>query len=322
VNIIKLFMNDPHPYVRQMSTISLLSFLNIRFLRVDKKYIFTKKQSNQLEDMAFDILEKTENWKLNSVMESILYLFGGFRALNTSEAKKVTNIFVNEVNEKIIVRFVFLLIYYAEFRKESFGNWDFDEMKKLGKFDSSFFKKKLLDLIRRNDIYINEEISSQFSRLKRNYTESNYYERFGEYLNLLLKFFDERISWKFQNLLKQDFEEQEDLEGAYKFWVKFINAEKNYLESTSLDYYQNTANWRILESIYNRLGEEKFLNGFDTLINYKKENLAQFDEFKECLEILENIKGKNKKKAMVLLKHNGITSFIRDNEKESRKKTI
>jgi len=180
----KLGYPEPDNYVRLMALINLvdLTYLSRRKLLND----YEPGLGDKIKTTSFNIIKnlsvqiKSSKTKPKHLLINLTRVFSNIRDLNTEEAKKVIQFFLeNETTEAI-----FLLIYFSIFREKQFKDIP---------FDSKYFKIELRKICETENIF-REETELQFLRLISKEKKAHYqhFLKIENYWKRLFSHYDRR----------------------------------------------------------------------------------------------------------------------------------
>lgn len=322
--IIKLtekLIKDKDYYVKHMACFPLsrlvcyrLSHMpknkNVLFFNDDLKTAL--KLAKKVEKIAFDFLDEITKCSTNvkcALAASVMSIFNCMRAISETKALTLIKKLLS-FPDKVISEMTFILIYFAEFRKNDFKDWScslpglYDDLK-------VFNDKKFKSLLNKTMVRSSETkaaFSWEFYRLtdsaKRKVKHSLQYD---EAFNLSIKYLPKLIS-KYENRTFENIyrfiEDNMDMPGkfekCYEIWQKCLETERPALwklvkteKLYEIYWWPFSHNGKILEKIYKEKGKASFLDAFEYLSEYPKE--VYLGDIGKAVEILKKFPKSNKR---------------------------
>ncbi len=178
------------------------------------------EKAKKIEEIAFNLLENIANNyddKVEKVLLSyILKIFNHIRALNQTDAEKLINNIEKFPLEAIADSATPLYIYYAEFRKDSYKDWQWQAdglYDDLDDFDSKPFEEKIINYLKGDNVEINEKFSWQFYSLAESAKPDEYDNIFDisiKYLKVLAENIDPESSKNIFMFIKNNIDKKND----------------------------------------------------------------------------------------------------------------
>jgi len=330
IQLTKKLLNDENYYVVYMACYSLwrLTENRLKVLPDNRDKLFFDDEiekalvmAKEVENMAFNLLDRFISWPLlvqKAMVKEVIRVFNPIRALNEQEALKFITTLSEHLPLEILADFAFLFIYFAELRKYAYEDWKFKEIDLYDKlsskeFDDEKFKKILVQTIKRiqSDNPSNcFQFASSIEYMMREYEVHNkdiYGEKSINYNALALKYFDllaDEYALNVFNLIYQVIEAKFDsvdatnnLEDWFLLLVKCLSKEKEFYKEKysrsngAVDVWDATLHHsKILEGVYKRLGEEKFITAAKIYISLPLEVILHESE-KLVLIVIKLAKG-------------------------------
>lgn len=299
---------DENFYIRVQATHPLMEFMKNRDTRIpdpkkEERFV-SADVSKQVEDIAFEMLRNKENHKLPAVLKGLTHVFSYFRHMNQEQASEVMTVLLSTESETVVSDATSLLVFFAEFRKESYKKWPWG---KLPEFDDQPFKNMILEQIKSGKENVRHSLSWEFWRLpkegKKNSPDYN-----KKLFNISLGYFQEFVEQDYEkeiwgNIYRfiEDYLDVE-FEACIELWKSCVLKERPYLTEAIKDKDMlHDLHWRpffyngkVLVAILKNLGPEEFIKWMEFLIDYPKELLIANDidvAVSELSKLPKSIKG-------------------------------
>ncbi|MGA9080327.1 MAG: HEAT repeat domain-containing protein [Halobacteriota archaeon] len=261
IALVRSLTRDRNLHVRQLSCLALARLAENRNAKANGMRFMSEGQANEVEAIAFEMLEKEEN-KRQALQVAMADVFNRLRSVDLAHATKAVNIFV-EADVEALKKYLGTIICFAELRR------DFSPEEKLP------FKDLLCRLIER-DSATKSTIAWHMwslSHAKSSAGES-YLSKTLKYVRRIVERYDQSAYDSIYSLVKDNFNNanyQNELLSIYK---KCIAAEKEYL-TTHLEYPKRIsapyyANGDMLEMIFT-VSKKDFVDIFKELLEYPQE---------------------------------------------------
>lgn len=300
IQLTKKLLNDQNYYVVYMACYSLwkLTENRLKVLPDNRNKLFFDDaiekalvMAKEVESMAFNLLDRFISWPFlvqKAMLKSIISVFNPIRALNEQEALKFIATLSEHLPLEIMADFALFFIYFAELRKHAYEDWKFKEVDLYDKlsskeFDDEKFKKILVQTIKKiqSDNPSNcFQFASSIEYMMREYEVHNkdiYGEKSINYNALALKYFDLladeyalNVFDRIYQVIEAKFDSVDatnNLEDWFLLLVKCLNKEKEFYKEKysrsngTVDVWDATLHHsKILECVYKKLGEEKFIS--------------------------------------------------------------
>ncbi len=289
--LLRSLSEDENYYVRVQATYPLVEFMRNRDTYVvigDKKERFVDEStSTEVSDIAFSMLHNKQNQSLPAVLKGLAHVFSYYKHMNHHQALEVINTLLFSDFEIVIRDASSLLLYFAEFRKNSFKEWPWG---KLPEFDDTQLKNCILQQIKSGKENIRYLLSWEFLRLpKENLRDTEYYNK--DLFQIAFSYFKEFVKcdyekdiWRNIYIFIKDYLDNE-FYPCINLWKSCVLKEKPYLteEIKNKDKIQDLSwrpfsyNGKVLVSILKNLGEEEFIKWMEYLLDYPNEVLIAHD---------------------------------------------
>jgi len=289
--LVEKLTKDENYYVRVQACAPLIDLVRNRHTHLPDKpktRFVPEKVAEEIERIAFQMLEDKENHNLMAVMKGLVHVFSYMRTLGTKRAKKVLRIFLGTKFKEIHSEVAPLIIFYALFRKDAFPKWPW---KKLKNFDDRPFKKLLRDLLKSGNDELRsslvwhltklpEEISG--SKSKGKFTKDEAVKLSKKYLLLSTEKYSHLLFKHIYRFVKDHKESY--FEECFELWKECIKTEKKFFENNFSDEKLHEMYWwpffyngEILVSILKNAREKEFLQWFKELTEYPEKVLIAND---------------------------------------------
>jgi len=281
-DLLEKLVNDNNYYIRLQSTYALSDFVKNKdtyLPNTEPKEPFADAElSRRIEKFVFKMIENPINQKLPAVMKGMIHVFSMMRQINSKQAYKIMTIFLNCGYEDVLGDASSLLLFFAEFRKNSFKKWIW---RKLPVFDDTDFKVLLNNQIKNGNSEVKKSLSWEFWRLptegvkeSEKYNKSNF-DISLNYLKLFTNAEYDKDIWENIYHFIEDYIDYE-FEPCYELWKSCLEKEKPYLTEATKDkekfydlYWRPFFyNGKILIKILENKGEQDFLKWLDFLLDY------------------------------------------------------
>ncbi len=289
--LLSMLCKDNNFYVRVQATYPLMEFMKNRDTYVvesEKKERFVSADiSKQVEEIAFEMLRNEENHKLPAVLKGLTHVFSYFRHMNQEQAFEVMNILLSTDSETVVNDATSLLVFFAEFRKESYKKWPWGS---LPEFDDKPFKKMIREQIKSGKQNIRHSLSWEFWRLPKegkkdspDYNKKLFITSFGYFQEFLKQDYEKDIWGNIYHFIEDYLDDE--FEECIELWKSCVLKERPYLVEAIKDkellhdlYWRPFFyNGKVLVSILKNLGPEEFVKWMTFLIDYPRELLIAND---------------------------------------------
>lgn len=282
LDLVEKLSNDDNYYIRLQSTYPLIDFMKNRNTYIDgtepKERFVSEDVSEKVESIAFNMLRNPENQKLPAVLKGLAHVFSEFRQMNHSQALEVMNVLLSSDSEDVLSDSTSLLVFFAEFRKESYKKWTWGE---LPDFDDSIFKEIINQQIETGKPAIRHSLGWEFWRLpKENQKETENYNRklfkiSYDYFSKFVVNEYEKDVWGYIYHFIEDYLDYE-LESCITLWKACVLKEGPYLRNAVSDkgnlddlYWRPFFyNGKVLVAILKNNGSDEFLKWMEYLLDY------------------------------------------------------
>jgi hypothetical protein len=260
--------------------------------------------SKRVEQLAFALLEnvcfESSNVK-KALAKSILSVFDHIRAISEASASSLIEK-LRTFPDDSISEIAPLIIYFAEFRKDSFIDWRwrfqglYDDLQP---FDDVKFKTILREVMLKNS-ESRAAFSWEFVRLtdgaRRKIKHSlDYDEAFSisiRYLKELIGEYDHGAYDHIYRFIEDNMEQPSKFDFCYELWIDCLKREKNALASLvqsgkagEVYWWPHYYNGKILLFTKQHKGDDVFLEIFKLLVEYPKE--VNVGDVVGCVDILK-----------------------------------
>ncbi len=313
---------DKNWYVKHMACFALSQLAQARltvmpddkeilFFGKDKKKALTR--AKKVEDIAFNLLEDISKASANvkkALAESIPSVFNHIRALNEDNVLKFLKLIKKFPGESIAEASP-LLIFFAEFRKESFKDWKwaipghYDYLRP-DQYNSEKIRKEVFKII---DNLKPEERFSFGASCERMIRENNpgsedknaekYYKIACKYLNHISNDYHENTFRIIYDTIQEGMQKNWHFNKWQDLYFKCLKIENRYyqdhlnkdnvMQMYWWPYYENS---KILQLIYNHGNKKEFLDALEIIVNFPKEMDIHATE--DIIALLEKFSNKNK----------------------------
>ena len=263
----KLGYVEPDLYVRAQALVPLADLANpVRRKTLNE---FKSGLGDSIKDLALSVIRKTKDdiykERMNPVeiVERLIRVFSHIRDLNTNEAKEILLFFEQQKAKDS----QFLFIYYAIYREHQYDSIP---------FDASFFKEKLKELCKDNEIF-RPKLSWQFWVTVDNDEKKNEHEfdKMECYWELLFSKYDERVFDYIYNTLEITLKWPDKYESHKELLKKAFDMQIDYYKS----FEQEVRLWGPKKKILQIVKEHStldFINIFNYFIEKLNENIIFF----------------------------------------------
>jgi hypothetical protein len=253
------------------------------------------------------VLASTPNVQ-KALAKSVMSVISSIRTLNEHDAltliekiRKFPDVETSEITS--------LVLYYAEFRKDSFKDWQwslpglYDD---LHPFNDQKSKIKLKEIMLKNST-TKAAFAWEFYRLTdgalRKIKHSlDYEEAFAlsvKYIEELIREYDHSTFETIYRFIEENIKEPKKFNKCYELWLKCLEQEKPALEkmvkgNKAYDVYwwPYHYNGNILLLINQEKGQKEFLDAFESLSKYPKE--VDIGNIKDVVELIKKISSSDK----------------------------
>lgn len=303
VELVDQLHGDSNYYVRQQVCFPLLELARVRNTVLPHNHserFLSKKTADEIERIAFHMLTNEENQKLMAVMKSLVRVFNYIRNLDEKRALTVVNVFKDCGFSEVISDFAPLFIFFAELRKDSFKEpqWEY-----LGEYNDSTFKELLEDLLRNSSPEVKSHFAWHFWKLTKESVPDkasvkniikygNAFKIANKYLNILAESYDPKTFTNIYDFIQDNIDKR--FEECHGLWQRCLKKEKPVLERLTKEGKAHEIYWwpfhdngQILMGIKKRGVIKKFLDSFEFLLDYPKEvNIGDVNKAAEALQSL------------------------------------
>jgi len=280
----------------------------VLFLNNDRETAL--RMAKDIERLAFGLIDRFITWPelvRKAMAKSVLSIFGHIRALNEADALRLVT-FLSRETPELMKESASIFIYFAEFRRDYYWNWKFFSpglYDDLGaeKYDAEKFRKILVDTIerlQREDKKACFGFAASFENIIRNECGVTPEGRaltkmvLG-YFDLLTNVYDNGIFHLiYETILKKMDSDDEDFDSWYSLYFKCIEVEKDFYEAncepgttTGMYWWPWFSTSRMLETIYDRGGKEKFIRAAQVVFSFPRE--VRVEESETVVSILETM---------------------------------
>ena len=323
IELTKKLVADENYYVVHMVTFALAQLAAVRltvlpenrntlFFNDDKEKAL--KMAKEVESLAFNLLDRLLSWSptiQNGLGKSVLHVFDPLRALNEKDGLRLLTS-LSKLPNKIIDEAAPLFIYFAELRKHNYSKWKFSALglyDDLGpdKYDEKKFKKIVVDTITRVE---NEDpdacfhFAASIEYLVRETPAGG--DGIKSYALLSLEYFDlltNKYGHTIFNLVYQVIgtklnADDKFTEIWFQLFIKCLKIETAYFEKEKeagnlpkIYWYPSLYNSQTLETIYHKLGKDKFMEAAKILFSAPRE--IELNESSELVEIIRELSKDN-----------------------------
>lgn len=320
VELVKQLSEDKDYYVQHMACFSLSRLVQYRLSHIpdDKNTLFLSddkktalEMAKEIENIALGLLDRvlasTPNVQ-KALAKSIMSALNSIRTLNEHDALALIEK-LRKFPDKETPEITSFLLYYAEFRKDSFKDWQwslpglYDD---LHPFDDGQLKIRLKEIMLKN-AETRAAFAWEFYRLTdgalRKIKHSlDYEEAFAlsvKYIKDLMTEYDHRTFETVYRFIDENIKQPSQFNTCYEFWLKCLEQEKPALEKMVKDskahdiyWWPHHYNGNILVLINQQKGQKEFLDMFEFLSNYPKE--VDIGSIKDAVELIKKIPSPNK----------------------------
>ena len=319
IDLTEILTMDENYYVKHMACFALsqlannrlktLSGENVLFFNDNKKTAL--KMAKRVEKIAFNLLNDISKYPINvqkALSKSIVKVYSNVRALKEKEA---LILFKNllKLPDEAINGAAPLIIYYAEFRRDSFKDWKwsapglYDDIKVFN--DKKI--KELLKIIMLKNNSTKAAFSWQSYRLTKDSLSNktpdlSYNEAFSisiRYIEALIREYDHRTFENVYRFIKDNITQPKKFGSCYKLWQECLKIEKPALEKlcdegklSEVYWWPYEYNGTILSLVKERKGEKVFLKHLEYLSKYPKG--VRVGNIEEAVNLLKNLPKSNK----------------------------
>jgi len=337
VTLSERLANDVNYYVIHMSCFSLSQLARNRLtvLPSNRDVLFFNddkatalRMSKHIEEIAFNLLEKLASWPQQvqkAMATSVFHIFEHIRALNQQDSMKLMKLLIS-LDPEALKEGTPLMIYFAEFRKETYKDWRFSVpglYDDLGpdQFDPIEFKKIVLDAINKLQ-QIDPDHCFQFaSSMEHAMREGavgdvemkKYTELALEYFDLVTNKYGHHIFTLIYGVIEKKLAIKDQFSEKWlNLFMKCLNVEaKFYVEQKNANNL-NAIRWhpslyhaKILELIYTNFGQQKFMQAAKIFFNFPKEcELYESDELVSIIKALATTDKEAKEIIKILIDRN------------------
>ncbi len=317
IDLTEKLTKDQNHYVKYMACLALSQLAKSRLTVLPEKrdVLFLNdnakkalEMSRRIEGIAFSLLTDISKLPMNVrkvLGKSILKVFNHIRALNVNNAFKLIKA-LEKFPEEVIGEAAPLFIYFAELRRNSFGDWKwkmpglYDD---LDDFDSKLFQQLLEKILKKKNPEINSRFSWHFYELieksipdklevKNVLNYNNAFKISYKYLDVISNYYHQQTFSHLYRFIEDNFEKKP--RECYQLWRKCLEKEraeikKKVEEGKAKDvyYWPNYKNEKILAKVKGKDGADKFLDSFEFLLDYPKE--IMIGDINEAVRILEEL---------------------------------
>ena len=317
IRLTKKLANDQNYYVIHMACHALLQLAKNRLtvLPSDGNVLFFNnnriealKMAKEVEDIAFELLNKLISWPVSAqkaIALSILRVFGPIRTLSEEMALKLV-IALTALPEESIEESSSLFIYHAEFRKNNFKNWKFSEPGLYDyldpdNYDSVKFKNILIETMARLQKR-NPDGCFHFAALMEHLirdlkTTDEDFEKYTsiafEYFNILTNLYGHSTFGLIHRIIQSKLENPDKyLDNWFKLYVKCLKVEKDFYDNEkkvgnipNVSWYPAMYHSQILELIHEKMDHEKFMKAAKIFFSFPEG--VDFNESAILVSIIE-----------------------------------
>jgi len=320
IELTKQLAEDKDYYVQHMACFPLSRLVRYRLSHIpeDKNVLFFNDDkrtalewAKKVETITQTLLDKIIASNPNvqkALAKSIMSVVGSIRTLNEKEAMELIEKLGTFPDEEIS-EITPLLLYYAEFREDSYKDWRwslpglYDE---LHPFDSSRLKTKIREIMLKNS-----ETRAAFawkfyqmtdSALRKIKDSLDYDEAFDlamQYIPELISEYNHRTFETLYRFIDENIKQPGKFDICYKLWLECLKQEKPALELVIKDgkvydvyWWPYHYNGNILVLLNQKKGQKAFLDAFEFLSEYPKE--ADIGGIKDAVELMKKIPLLNK----------------------------
>lgn len=305
---------------------------NTLFFNNDKKTAL--EMAKKVEKTALKLLDRIIAAIPNvqkSLAKSIMSVLGSIRTLNEKDAlefiEKLTK-FPDEETSEITS----ILLYYAEFRKDSFKDWQWSLpglYDNLHPFNDDRLKTKFKEIMLKNSetraAFAWEFYRITDSALRKVKHSLDYEEAFTlsvKYIKELITGYDHRTFETMYRFVEENIKQPKKFDICYEIWHKCLEVEKIALEGLvkqnnisihDIYWWPYHYNGSILLLVNQEKGERQFLDDFEFLSSYPKQ--VDIGGIKEAVDLLKKISTPNEQVERIfnnLIERN--TSFYDDKQ--------
>lgn len=297
--LVEKLTEDSSPYIRAMSTYALSEFARNRNTYLPntepKQRFLPIAIAEEIESIAFRMLEDSENQKIPAILKGLLHVFDHMRVLDDKRAFKVLKIFIDSGFDMIHSEVSALMLFFAEFRKDAFNNWVWG---KLPEFNDKNFKELLINSIKTGSKELRQSLAWQFWKLPQGQDLSE--EERMNYIKLSIKYFNEFVQSDYDHEIWGTIYRFIDdflpiaFDECYELWEKCLEKEKPVLTKIAQDpkkiweinWWPNHNNGNLLLEALSRKGEQDFVKWLKFLSEYPS-GLQISDDLEKVVEKLQ-----------------------------------
>jgi len=320
IDLVEQLSQDQNWYVKHMACFALdqLAQKRLAVLPHDRHTLFFNddqatalRVAKRVEDMAFALLGDIAKASTNvqkALAKSILHVFDPIRTLNEQDAWKLLNA-LSTFPQEAIAEAAFLFVYYAEFRKNAYEKWEFalpglyDDLGP-DKFSDEKFKKLLLKVIDGLEPDKRFSFGAQFEKIMRDAAPSTddgkqSFALAYTYLKYLLKDFGRGIFQIIYIAVREGITHGYDFDKLYELFLTCLQQERDFYRINvghdniaEMYWWPSLYNGEILELIYEKGGQKKFLNAIEIILEFSKELEIHIDN---VIPLLDNFSTSDKR---------------------------
>jgi len=320
IDITEHLIKDKDYYIKHMACFPLSQLVRFRlshmpdtkdapFFNDDKKKAL--EMAKRVEKIAFDLLDTVCKYSSNvkkALAKSVLSVFDSMRALNEKDALNLLEK-VRQFPDESISEITWLVIYFAELRKNDFKNWTlsvtglYDDLKQ---FDDTRFKAILKEMMLKNAAsraaFSWEFFKGTDSALRKVKHSLDYEEAFNMSLKYIKELISEYDHTTFENVyrfVEENIEQTGKFDMCYELWKDCLKIERSALEklvkegkALNISWWPYYYNGKILLMIKARKNGKEFLNLLEFLTHYPKE--LAIGDIGEAIKVIKQYPSLNK----------------------------